>query len=125
VNARDGIAIHGYDPVAYFDVGRATAGSEALAAQWMGATWRFASEANLSRFQSDPNRYAPRYGGFCAYAVSVNRVADIDPNRWEIVDDRLYLNANRLASTLWRLGRNRNSLAADRHWREWRRRDTR
>jgi len=124
VNARNGIAIHGYDPVAYFDVGRPTVGSEALAAQWMGATWRFASEANLSRFQSDPNRYAPRYGGFCAYAVSVNRVADIDPNRWEIVDDRLYLNANRLASTLWRLGRNRNSLAADRHWREWRRRDT-
>jgi predicted RND superfamily exporter protein len=119
VNAPGGIAIHGYDPVAYFGVGRPMAGSDAFEAQWMGATWRFASEANRAHFESDPSRYAPRYGGFCAYAVSVNRVADIDPSRWEIVDGRLYLNANRLASTLWRLGRDRNVLAADRHWSEW------
>jgi predicted RND superfamily exporter protein/YHS domain-containing protein len=119
VNAPGGIAIHGYDPVAYFSAGRPVAGSEVYEAQWMGATWRFASEANRARFESDPSRYAPHYGGFCAYAVSVNRVADIDPSRWEIVDGRLYLNANRLASTLWRLGRDRNALAADRHWSEW------
>jgi hypothetical protein len=50
----------------------------------------------------------------------VNRVADIDPSRWEIVDGELYLNANRLASTLWRFGRDRNVLAADRNWSEWR-----
>jgi hypothetical protein len=95
------------------------AGSERFEAKWMGATWRFASEDNRERFLSDPARYVPRYGGFCAYAVSVNRLADVDPNRWEIVEGRLYLNANRLASALWRIGRDRNVRAADRHWREW------
>jgi len=119
LNAPGGIAMHGYDPVAYFSAGRPMAGSERFEAKWMGATWRFASEDNRERFLSDPARYVPRYGGFCAYAVSVNRLADVDPNRWEIVEGRLYLNANRLASALWRIGRDRNVRAADRHWREW------
>jgi len=96
-----GVAIGGADPVAYFSAGRFVEGSREFAADWNGASWRFASAANRQRFLAEPERYAPRYGGYCAYAVAHNYTAKIDPEAWSIVEDRLYLNYNKKVRARW------------------------
>jgi YHS domain-containing protein len=116
VNAAEGIAVKGYDPVAYFVVGQPTRGVDAYTYRWNGATYRFSSAENLERFKADAERYLPQYGGYCAYAMSINRIADIDPARWAIVDGKLYLNNNRVSYGLWALDKSGNIAAADRNW---------
>jgi YHS domain-containing protein len=116
VNAEGGVALQGYDPVAYFTTGAATLGVSTHAYQWMGVTYYFASADNRERFQTAPDAYLPQYGGYCAYAMSLNRIADVDPARWAIVDGKLYLNNNRFAHTLWSLSKNGNIAAADQNW---------
>ena len=96
-----GIAIGGYDPVAYFTDGRPTLGSASFEHRWNGATWRFASAASRDRFAADPEAFAPRFGGYCAWAISQNYIAPGDPRIWRIVDGRLYLNFNARAKELW------------------------
>ena len=96
-----GLAIRGYDAVAYFAAGQPVRGSAAFTHQWHGATWRFASAANRDRFAADPARYAPAYGGFCAYAVSEGYTAPTDPQAWRIVDGRLFLNYDRAVQRRW------------------------
>ena len=95
-----GIAIHGYDPVAYFD-GAPAEGSSQHSAEWQGATWRFASAEHRDRFLGDPAKYAPQYGGYCAYAVAKGDTADIDPHAWKIVDGKLYLNYSKAIQAEW------------------------
>jgi YHS domain-containing protein len=85
-------AIRGHDPVAYFDQKGPVRGSKQFSHAWRGATWYFASAENRDKFAAEPERYAPRYGGYCAYAVAQGYTADIDPSAWSIVDGRLYLN---------------------------------
>ena len=85
VNTTDGLALKGYDPVAYFTDGQPTKGADQYSFQWKGVTYRFASAENLQRFKADPDKYLPQYGGYCAYAMSLDRIADIDPHRWAIV----------------------------------------
>ncbi len=92
VNDRGGAAIQGFDPVAYFTRGAPTRGNPAFTTRWNGAEWRFASAAHRAAFVAEPERYAPAFGGFCAYAVSEGYTAGIDPRAWRIVDGRLYLN---------------------------------
>jgi len=116
VNADDGLALEGYDPVAYFTRGEPAEGRPDLVAEHGGARYRFATPEHRERFLAEPERYLPAYGGFCAYAMSVDSIADIDPDRWSIVDGRLYLNAGRLASGLWALGTKGNIERADRNW---------
>jgi len=99
--ALGGAAIRGYDAVAYHIEGRPVRGSAAFTFQWNGATWRFASTVNRDRFAADPARYAPAYGGFCAYAVSEGYTAPTDPNAWRIVDGRLFLNYDRSIQRRW------------------------
>ena len=94
-------AIKGYDPVAYFTEGRPVKGSSEFEYEWMGADWRFATAANRDAFAAEPEKYAPQYGGYCAYAVSQNTTADIDPEAWKIVGDRLYLNLSKDVQKLW------------------------
>lgn len=96
-----GLAIRGHDAVAYFTAGRPVRGSAAFAHDWNGATWRFASAANRDRFAAEPARYAPAFGGFCAYAVSEGYTAPTDPNAWRIVDGRLFLNYDRGVQRRW------------------------
>jgi len=85
------VAIRGYDTVAYFTVGEPTEGSDAYSSQWQGATWRFASQENLDLFEADPEKYAPQYGGYCAYGVAKDSLVKIEPENWMIVEDKLYL----------------------------------
>ena len=116
VNTADGLALKGYDPVAYFTDGQPTKGADQYSFQWKGVTYRFASAENLKRFKADPDKYLPQYGGYCAYAMSLNRIADIDPSRWAIVDGKLYLNNGFVAEKLWSLNKSGNIASGDRNW---------
>ena len=96
-----GVAIKGYDPVAYFTDRKPVKGMEVFAHSWNGARWLFASAGNRDRFKADPERYAPRYGGYCAFAVSRGTTADIDPEAWTIYEGRLYLNLDKKIQHIW------------------------
>ena len=95
------LAVEGYDPVAYFTEGRPVKGDRDFTTQYNGAQFRFASQANLDLFLSDPEAYAPAYGGYCAWAVSEGYTAKGDPNVWNIVDGVLYLNYNAQIQDRW------------------------
>jgi YHS domain-containing protein len=116
VNSEDRIAVKGYDPVAYFTNGQPTAGLEQYSYTWKGKTYRFGSADNLQRFKADPAKYVPQYGGYCAFAMSIDRIADIDPKQWAIVDGKLYLNNNFFSQTLWSLNKGSRIESADRNW---------
>jgi YHS domain-containing protein len=111
-----GLAIDGYDPVAYFTESRPVKGDRQFEHRYQGATYRFASAANRDLFAKDPAKYAPRYGGFCAYAVSRNYTADIDPLAWKIVDGKLYLNYNAAAQKKWEEDVAGNIVKGDANW---------
>lgn len=87
-----GVAIKGYDTVAYFTDGKAIKGGSEFSYEWQGAKWYFANDKHRKLFAQDPNRYAPRYGGHCAGAMALGRIWTVDPEAWAIVDGRLYLN---------------------------------
>ena len=95
------VALNGYDPVAYFDEGKATAGSDQFVHEWNGAKWQFASAADRDAFASQPEKYAPQYGGYCAWAVSHGYTAKGDPEAWKIVDGKLYVNYNKDVKARW------------------------
>ena len=92
VNVRNGLALDGYDPVAYQTEQRATPGSAAFTLTHEGAVYRFASEASRAAFEADPARYLPAYGGYCAYGMARGYRAKIDPRAFTVVVGRLYLN---------------------------------
>jgi len=116
VNAAEGIGLKGYDPVAYFINGAPIKGSAQYSFARKGVTYRFASAGNLEKFMADPEKYLPQYGGYCAYAMSLDRIADIDPSRWAIVNGKLYLNNGFVAEKLWSLNKSGNIVSADRNW---------
>ena len=116
VNTTDSLALKGYDPVAYFTDRQPTKGADQYSFQWKGVTYRFASAENLQRFKAHPEKYLPQYGGYCAYAISLNRIADIDPDQWAIVNNKLYLNNGFLAQTLWSLDKTGNIVKGDQNW---------
>jgi YHS domain-containing protein len=95
------VAVGGYDVVAYFTLGRPTRGADAFQTEWRGATWKFATAGNLAKFKADPVAYAPRYGGYCAWAVANGYTAKGDPLIWKIVGGRLYLNYNAEIQGRW------------------------
>jgi len=95
------LAIHGYDPVAYFVDGGPREGRPDLTLEYEGAVWRFANEANRRLFEGAPGRYAPVFGGYCAYGVSRGYLVRIDPAAWSIVHGRLYLNYDLDVRATW------------------------
>jgi YHS domain-containing protein len=95
------LAVSGYDPVAYFEAGEPVEGRSDYGHDWQGATWRFASQDHLDQFAADPARYAPQFGGYCAWAVSQGYTASADPQAWRIVDGKLYLNYNLDVQKTW------------------------
>ena len=110
------LAVGGYDPVAYFTEGRPVEGRSDHELEWTGATWRFSSAGNLAAFKADPESYAPRYGGYCAWAVSQGYTASTDPTAWRIVDDKLYLNYSRDIQRRWEQDIPGNIVKADANW---------
>jgi len=94
-----GIAIMGYDPVAYFTKGRALIGSKEFSHEWLGATWHFANAKHRDLFAADPVKYAPQFGGYCADGVAYGQnTANVDPEAWRIIDGKLYLNYDKGAA---------------------------
>lgn len=87
-------AVSGYDVVAYFTQGKPVKGESKYAFKYKGAVWYFASKDNLEKFKANPAKYAPQYGGYCAWAVAMGKTASADPKYWSIVDGKLYLNYN-------------------------------
>jgi len=100
-SAFDDIAVQGYDPVAYFTEGKPVKGTKGFATTWNGAEFRFASAANRDAFKANPEKYAPQYGGYCAWAVSQGYTAKGDAKHWKIVDGKLYLNYNTSVQKKW------------------------
>ncbi len=109
-------AIRGYDAVAYFTTGEPTRGSDKYATKWQGAIYKFASADNLTLFKTDPERYAPQYGGYCAYAVSKGATASTEPEAWTIVNGKLYLNFSLSVQKRWRKDIPGHIKAADNNW---------
>ena len=116
VNTEQGLAIKGYDPVSYFTTGQPTPGLAQFSTSYKGVTYRFASAENRDRFIATPEKFVPQYGGYCAYAISLNKIADIDPEEWTIVNDKLYLNNGFLAQSLWSLDKTGNIARGDHNW---------
>ncbi|MEO0536433.1 MAG: YHS domain-containing (seleno)protein [Cyanobacteria bacterium P01_A01_bin.123] len=116
VYVEDGVAIKGADPVAYFTEEAYVVGSSEFTHEWMNATWHFSSAENRDLFASDPELYAPKYGGFCAWAVSQGNTAPIDPTAWKIVDGSLYLNYDARIQERWAKDIPGNIAKADENW---------
>ncbi len=110
------VAIKGYDPVAYFTDNAARVGDESFNHEYMGATWHFVSAENRDLFAANPQRYAPQYGGYCAYAVSQNATASVQPDLFTIVDGKLYLNYNESVNDKWRANKVEFIELADKNW---------
>jgi YHS domain-containing protein len=98
---RSDTAILGYDPVAYFTVGKPVKGRDDLVFEYLGAKWKFSSQAHLDLFKANPQKYAPQYGGYCAYGVSQDHLVSIEPDKFRIVDDKLYLNYDASVQETW------------------------
>lgn len=111
-----GLALSGYDPVAYFDGGVPTPGKPELRSKHEGAWYQFASAAHKSTFDAAPSKYAPAYGGWCGYAVSIDRLSPIDPRLFQILDGRLVLQHNEKAWKLWNEDVAGNLKKADANW---------
>ena len=113
-----GLAVHGYDVVAYFTESRPTIGRAKHSIVYRNATYRFASDEHLEAFEDDPEKYVPQYGGYCAYGVAVGAKFDGDPQLWKIVDGKLYLNLNEDIQKTWAKNISGNIKKADRNWGE-------
>lgn len=111
-------AIKGYDPVAYFTENKPVKGDKAFTHQWKDATWRFASADNRDLFAADPLKYAPQYGGWCAWAMAEGKKVKIDPKAWHIFNNKLYLNYNAKIQNRWLSERDKRITDADAKWQE-------
>jgi len=96
-----GVAIDGYDPVAYFTEGQAVKGSDAFVHEWLGATWHFASAEHRDQFSADPVSYAPQYGGYCSSGMVSGVASGANPEAWRIVDGKLYLFDSERSERIW------------------------
>jgi YHS domain-containing protein len=113
---KQGVILHGYDVVTYFDLNKPEPGVAAYSYGYMGATWRFVSAENRTKFVHDREKYMPRYGGYCAKAVSENKLADIDPLAYKIVDGKLYLNYDMKVQRIWEEDIADRIEQADKNW---------
>jgi len=98
---RGGLAIGGYDPVAYHTMNKPVKGNAEFTSTWNSSTWHFSSAENKAMFDGDPEKYAPAYGGYCAYAVAYGSTAKTEPEAFKIVDGRLYLNYDKRIQKKW------------------------
>jgi len=111
-----GFVIRGYDPVAFFTEGRPVPGRSDFSAEYKGGTYLFATAANRDAFKANPEKYAPRYGGYCAYGVAVGKKFDIDAASWRIVDGKLYFNLNPVILEKWSAEANEYIRKSEESW---------
>ena len=113
---KGGIAIRGYDPVAYFKAGTPVMGNRQFSYQWRGANWYFANGENLNTFKAAPEKYAPQYGGYCAYGLAEGHKAPTEPDAWTIVNGKLYLNYDKDVQSTWSKDKTKYIVTADKNW---------
>lgn len=111
-----GVAIRGYDPVAYFTDNKPVEGSAQFGYSWQGVEWRFKDKINLELFKANPEKYAPQFGGFCAYGVSENHKSPTEPDAFTIVNDKLYLNYNLKVKEIWSRDRDERIRKGETNW---------
>jgi hypothetical protein len=111
-----GVAIKGYDTVAYFTEGRAIKGQKEFEFSWQDAHWHFANVAHRDIFAGNPERYAPKFGGFCSMYMTRGRMAAADPEAWTIVDGKLYMKFSKAARDRWRPNKTENIKKAEKNW---------
>jgi len=116
VFVHSGKAIRGYDPVAYFTEGKPVKGDVKLVYNWSEADWYFSSQKNLDLFKASPEKYAPQYGGYCAFGLSNGYKAPTDADAWTIENDKLYLNYNLQVRQQWNKDRQQRIKQADQNW---------
>jgi YHS domain-containing protein len=110
------LAVGGHDTVAYFTESKLVKGKADHSVKWNGASWRFSSAANLAAFKADPKKYAPQFGGYCAWAVSRGYTASSDPAAWKIVNGKLYLNYSLDVQRQWLRDVPGNIAKGDANW---------
>ena len=94
-------AINGFDPVAYFTENKPVMGEKSIAQNWNGSVWHFASESNKKMFIANPEKYAPQYGGYCAYGWAKGYAVKTEPDAWAIEGGKLYLNYSKSVQKDW------------------------
>lgn len=113
---KSGLALHGFDPVTYFQQSQPAKGVPEYSYQWMGASWRFVNQQNRDLFAASPEKFAPQFGGYCSWAVSKGYTADVDPQAWKIIDGKLYLNYNKDVQKKWEQDVQQRIEAARKNW---------
>ena len=116
VFTRDGLAINGFDPVAYFAKSGPRLGTPEQALMWKGAVWRFVSARNRVMFESNPWAYAPQFGGYCAYAMSLGEIAVTDPVAWRVYNGKLFLIHDLSTRAFWLRDISGNIKRANDNW---------
>lgn len=116
VYAVDGKAIKGYDPVAFFKESKPVKGADSLSCTYKDVQWLFSSKENLDAFKADPEKYAPQYGGFCAYGTAQGHKAPTQTETWTIVDGKLYFNYNMKVKQAWTKDQPALIEKADQQW---------
>jgi YHS domain-containing protein len=113
---RDGYAIGGYDAVAYFTQGKPVKGNSRFSLVWKGANWLFTNQQNAETFKTNPGKYAPQYGGYCAYGCSRGYKAKTEADAWTITNGKLYLNYNKDVRARWNKDQQSYIKKADGNW---------
>jgi YHS domain-containing protein len=119
-NLDHGVAIKGYDPVAYFTIGKAVKGKPAFSSAYHGVKYNFASAEDLNSFQANPEKYEPQYGGWCAYAMGHDgSKVEVDPETFKIINGKLFLFYNRFFNNTlktWNQDESKLQTRADLNW---------
>ncbi|WP_264520576.1 YHS domain-containing (seleno)protein [Flavobacterium sp. N1994] len=115
---KNGVAIQGFDPVAYFESNKAIQGRSEINTEYKKAIYFFSSEKNRALFLKKPEKYVPQYGGYCAYGISEGHASPTDPQAFTIVDDKLYLNYNLKVKEMWSKDRAERIVKANENWKK-------
>ena len=116
ISGKSGVALSGYDPVAFFTDGKPVNGDPGITAEHEGATYFFASKEHRKMFTADPDKYAPQFGGYCTYGVSVGALFPVDITTWQVRNDKLYLNLNPAILEIFNKGFDKNVANATEKW---------
>lgn len=112
----NGVILSGHDTVAYFTANKAVKGYAGISSVHDGAIYHFSSEANRDLFNANPSKYAPQYGGFCAYGAAIGAKFPIDPAVFAVVDNKLYVNNSASVSKIWNAKQSKAIILADKKW---------
>ena len=114
----DGVAIRGFDVVAFFELNQAVKGKEQFSFSWKHVKWQFSTEEYLELFKSNPEKYCPQYGGYCAFGVSEGYKASTKPTAFTLSKGKLYLNFAHYVKKRWSEKKNEKTKLADKQWTE-------